>query len=77
MCEAFGHAEGSARHEKVHLTYLNLWVRLSRRMDRQGTGRITRDQYIASCRENIVDAEGSYDRLLRPIAQSLLDLAEH
>jgi Ca2+-binding EF-hand superfamily protein len=76
VCQAFGYAEGTPQHEKVHMTYLNMWVRLSAEMDREGGGRVSRKQYVAWCADSIVEAEGGYDRVIAPIIRSVFDLAD-
>jgi Ca2+-binding EF-hand superfamily protein len=76
VCRAFNYAEGSPQHEKVHLGYLNLWVRLSRKMDEEGAGRITRQQFAASCAQLIVEAENGYDQVLRPVIQTVIEIID-
>jgi Ca2+-binding EF-hand superfamily protein len=76
VCRAFDYAQGSPQYEKVHMTYLNLWVRLSKRMDKAGEGRISRSQFVASCADMIVEHEGGYERLIGPIIQAIFDVVD-
>jgi Ca2+-binding EF-hand superfamily protein len=76
VCSAFDFAKDSPQYEKVHVIYLRLWVALSRRMDEQQTGRISREQFIASCARVIVEAEEGYDRIIGPIALTIFDLID-
>lgn len=76
VCHAFGVTEPDPHFERVQLSYLTLWERLTRRMDPQRTGRISRDTYLASCAELIVEAEGGYERNLRPIADAIFDAVD-
>jgi Ca2+-binding EF-hand superfamily protein len=73
VCNAFGVSDLDPHFERIQLSYLRLWERLTRRMDPQHTGRISRDKYIASCAELIVEAEDGYERNLRPIADAIFD----
>ena len=76
VCQAFGFAEGSPQHEKVHVIHLRLWMALSRRSEADDTGRIDRRQYIEACERSIIEAENGYDRTVRPIAQTVFDLVD-
>jgi Ca2+-binding EF-hand superfamily protein len=76
VCRAFGFAEGSPQHEKVHVIHLRLWTALSRRMEADDTGRINRRQFAESCARSIVEAERGYDRIIGPIAQTIFDLVD-
>ncbi len=76
VCEAFDFAEDSAQYEKVHVIYLRLWVALSRRLDPQAAGRISRPQFVAASTQVIVEAEEGYDRYIGPIAQTIFDLID-
>lgn len=76
VCGAFDFAKDSPQYEKVHVIYLRLWVALSRRMDQQQTGRISREQFIESCARVIVEAEEGYDRIIGPIALTIFDLID-
>jgi len=53
LCAAFGHLPGTAEYERVHNAYLKLWEQLRSRMDLDGTGRITLDQFMAGCERAI------------------------
>jgi Ca2+-binding EF-hand superfamily protein len=76
VCRAFDFAKDSAQYEKVHVLYLRLWVALSRRMDEQQSGMISRRQFIESCERVIVEAEQGYDRIIGPIALTIFDLID-
>ncbi len=76
VCRAFDFAQDSPQYEKVHVLYLRLWVALSRRMDEQDSGRISREQFISSCAQVIVEAEEGYDRIIGPIALTIFDLID-
>ena len=49
LCAAFGHLPGSADYDRVHTAYLKLWEQLRSRMDAEGEGRITLDQFMDGC----------------------------
>lgn len=49
LCAAFGHLPGTAEYERVHTAYLKLWEQLRSRMDLDGTGRITLEQFMTGC----------------------------
>lgn len=76
VCEAFDFAEGSPQHERIHVIYLRLWVALSRKTDSNGNERITREQFVRSCAESIVEPARGYDRIIRPVAQTIFDLID-
>jgi Ca2+-binding EF-hand superfamily protein len=76
VCEAFDFASGSPQHERIHVIYLRLWVALSRKTDSDGSGRITRSQFVQSCAESIVEPARGYDRVIRPVAQTIFDLID-
>jgi len=76
LCQAFGFAEGSPQHEKVHVIQLRLWTALSRRMEAEDTGRISRRQFAESCARSIIEAEHGYDRIIGPVAQTIFDLVD-
>ncbi|HZU57703.1 MAG TPA: hypothetical protein VFA06_17660 [Actinocrinis sp.] len=76
VCRAFDFAKDSPQYEKVHVIYLRLWVALSRRMDQQQTGMISRQQFVSSCARSIVEAEEGYDRIIGPIALTIFDLID-
>jgi len=76
VCRAFDHPQDSPQYEKVQMAYLNLWVRLSKPMDKAGAGRISRKQFVASCAERIVEAEDGYERIVAPIIQAIFDVVD-
>jgi Ca2+-binding EF-hand superfamily protein len=49
LCAAFGHLPGTPEYERVHNAYLKLWEQVRSRMDLDGTGRITLDQFMNCC----------------------------
>lgn len=49
LCAAFGHLPGTPEYERVHNAYLKLWEQVRSRMDLDGTGRITLDQFMNGC----------------------------
>ena len=76
VCEAFNYLEGSPQHERVHMTFLTMWEKLSRKMDGRHTGRISRDQFISSCTDSIIQREGGYDRNIRPVVDAVFDIID-
>lgn len=76
VCRAFDFAQDSPQYEKVHVIYLRLWVALSRVLDEQRTGRISRGQFITSCDRMIAESEEGYDRYIGPIALTVFDLID-
>lgn len=76
VCRAFDFAEDSPQYERVHVIYLRLWVALSRKADARESGRVTREQFVQSCAESIVEPARGYDRIIRPVAQTIFDLID-
>ncbi len=76
VCQAFDFAEDSPQYERIHVIYLRLWVALSRKTDARESGRISREQFISSCAESIVEPARGYDRIIRPVAQTIFDLID-
>jgi Ca2+-binding EF-hand superfamily protein len=76
VCEAFGHPAGSPAYERVHMAFLNLWVRLSKKMDRAYTGRISRRQFVSSCADSLVEHEGGYERVIAPLVRGIFEIAD-
>jgi Ca2+-binding EF-hand superfamily protein len=62
LCAAFGHLPGTAEYERVHTAYLKLWEQLRSRMDLDGTGRITLDQFMTGCERLLQEAPPSAQR---------------
>lgn len=76
VCRAFDFEQDSPQYEKVHVIYLRLWVALSRRMDEQETGRISREQFVGACARVLVEDEGGFDRFVSPIALAVYDVID-
>lgn len=76
VCEAFDYPEGSPQHERVHMTFLTMWDKLSRKMDGKHTGRISRDQFLSSCADSIVERGGGYDRNIKPVVDAVFDIID-
>jgi Ca2+-binding EF-hand superfamily protein len=76
VCAAFGHRPGSRAYDRVHMAYLTLWTRISREMDRQGAGRITRRQFIDSCADAVVERDGGYEQTIAPVADAVMDVID-
>ena len=76
VCEAFDYPQGSPQHERVHMTFLTMWDKLSRKMDGKHTGRISRDQFLSSCADSIVERGGGYDRNIKPVVDAVFDIID-
>lgn len=76
VCRAFEFAAGSPEYERIHVIYLRLWVALSRKTDVRDSGRVTREQFIRSCAESIVEPARGYDKIIRPVAETIFDLID-
>lgn len=76
VCTAFGHRPGSPAHDRVHMAYLTLWTRISERMDRHGTGRITRRQFIDAYADSIIRSDGGYEQTVAPVADTVMDVID-
>jgi Ca2+-binding EF-hand superfamily protein len=55
LCAAFGHLPGTAAYERVHNAYLKLWEQLRSRMDLDGTGQISLDQFMIGCERLLLE----------------------
>ena len=70
LCAAFGHLPGTPEYERVHNAYLKLWEQLRSRMDLDGTGRITLEQFMTGCerllQEQPLPGPESSDESARP-----------
>lgn len=76
VCRAFEFAAGSPQYERIHVIYLRLWVALSRKTAAHDSGRVTREQFIRSCAESIVEPARGYDKIIRPVAETIFDLID-
>jgi Ca2+-binding EF-hand superfamily protein len=66
LCAAFGHLPGTEAYERVHNAYLTLWEQLRNRIDTDGEGRITLQQFMEGC-ERLMEEEPGGDGVYRPL----------
>lgn len=58
LCAAFGHLPGTEGYERVHEAYLKLWEHLRGRMDIDGTGRVSLQQFLDGCERQLAQQGG-------------------
>jgi len=58
LCAAFGHLPDTPDYERVHNAYLQLWEQLRNRMDAEGSGRISLQQFMDGCEKLIEEHPG-------------------
>jgi Ca2+-binding EF-hand superfamily protein len=73
LCAAFGHLPGTADYERVHGAYLKLWEQLRSRMDLDGEGRISLQQFMDGC-ERLLKEQGPGRLDEHPLAHDPVDL---
>jgi Ca2+-binding EF-hand superfamily protein len=76
MAAAFGHDPDGPPAVALRDTYLALWAALLRKMDSDGDGQISRDEFITSVARSIVAREDGFSRHIEPIAHAVLTMAD-
>lgn len=76
LAAAFGHQPDSPQALQVRDRYLMLWRALRSRADADGDERITRQEFVDSILDIIVERADGFNRHIAPIAQSILDMAD-
>lgn len=57
-------------------TYFALWTALLKKMDTDGDGQISRDEFVTSAARSIVAREDGFTRHIEPIAHAILTMAD-
>jgi Ca2+-binding EF-hand superfamily protein len=76
MASAFDQGLDTAPGSALRTAYLKLWRVLQSRMDADGDGRISEDEFLASVQHSIVEQPGGFDRVIGPIADAVLNLCD-
>lgn len=61
---------------RVHGAYTMLWTRLRDRMDSDGDGRISQEEFVASVAHSITERPGGYDRVIAPIIDAVMAIID-
>jgi Ca2+-binding EF-hand superfamily protein len=76
IASAFGHDPDSPRAAALRDSYLALWAALLKKMDTDGDGMVSREEFVTSVAHSIVAREDGFARHIGPIAHAVLDLAD-
>lgn len=76
LAAAFGRGLDTPPGSALRTAYLNLWRALRSRMDTDGDGRISEEEFQASIRESVVQRTDGFDRVIEPIAKAVLDVCD-
>jgi len=75
VAAVFGQSLDSPHAVALREGYLKLWAGLLRKMDADGDGMITEDEFVASIAGSIIGREG-FDRHILPLAEAFVGLAD-
>ena len=76
IAAAFGRSVDTAPGSTLRRAYLTLWRALQSKMDTDGDGRVSEEEFQASIRDSVVDRADGFQRVIEPIAQAVLDVCD-
>jgi Ca2+-binding EF-hand superfamily protein len=76
IASAFGRDVDTAPGSKLRDAYLRLWRALRSKMDTDGDGRISEEEFRSSIRDSVVGRADGFDRIIGPIAEAVLDVCD-
>ena len=76
IASAFGRGLDTPPGSELRTAYLNLWRALRSKVDTDGDGRISEEEFQASILDSIVQRTDGFDRVIEPIAQAVLDVCD-
>lgn len=71
VCKGAGVEAESEQGKAIHEAFKGLWDALAGKYDRDGNGRITRDEWVDSVARSVIEQE-AFDRVIEPVVRTVL-----